>query len=450
MTDLTPSSMHRRRVLRVAGLLLCALIAGTTALDRAHAVVELNITQGNIQAMPIAIPDFVSDGSIDANAAREISNVVANDLKSSGLFLPIDQAAFIEKGLDVTRPPRFEDWRPINAQALVVGRIGNSDGKLRAEFRLWDVLSGKQLAGEQFFTRPKDARRVGHIIADVIYERISGEKGYFDTRVVFVDESGPKDKRVKRLAIMDQDGHNVRLLTTGKDLVLTPRFSPSTQEITYMSFEGGNPKVYLLNIETGQKEIVGTFPGMTFAPRFSPDGQRIIMSLEQAGAANIYAMDLRSRRTTQLTNSPAINTSPSYAPDGRQIVFQSDRDGRQQIYVMNANGSGQRRISSGSGSYSTPVWSPRGDLIAFTKQAGGQFLIGVMKPDGSGERVLTEGFHNEGPTWAPNGRVLMFFRESPGAAGGPRLFSIDLTGYNERLVATPSFGSDPAWSPLIN
>ena len=450
MTDLTPSSMHRRRVCRVAGLLLCALIAGTTALDRAHAVVELNITQGNIQAMPIAIPDFASDGSIDANTAREISNVVANDLKSSGLFLPIDQAAFIEKGLDVTRAPRFEDWRPINAQALVVGRIGNSDGKLRAEFRLWDVLSGKQLAGEQFFTRPKDARRVGHIIADVIYERITGEKGYFDTRVVFVDESGPKDKRVKRLAIMDQDGHNVRLLTTGKDLVLTPRFSPSTQEITYMSFEGGNPKVYLLNIETGQKEIVGTFPGMTFAPRFSPDGQRIIMSLEQAGAANIYAMDLRSRRTTQLTNSPAINTSPSYAPDGRQIVFQSDRDGRQQIYVMNANGSGQRRISSGSGSYSTPVWSPRGDLIAFTKQAGGQFLIGVMKPDGSGERVLTEGFHNEGPTWAPNGRVLMFFRESPGAAGGPRLFSIDLTGYNERLVATPSFGSDPAWSPLIN
>ena len=444
------ASANQLRLRRVASLILCAVIGASVASPRAHAVVELNITQGNIQAMPIAIPDFSSDGSIDANAAREISNVVANDLKSSGLFLPIDQAAFIEKGLDVRRAPRFEDWRPINAQAVVVGRIGNSDGKLRAEFRLWDVLSGKQLAGEQFFTRPKDARRVGHIIADVIYERITGEKGYFDTRVVFVDESGPKNKRVKRLAIMDQDGHNVRLLTTGKDLVLTPRFSPSTQEITYMSFEGGNPKVYLLNIETGQKEIVGTFPGMTFAPRFSPDGQRIVMSLEQAGAANIYAMDLRSRRTTQLTNSPAINTSPSYAPDGRQIVFQSDRDGRQQIYVMNANGSGQRRISAGDGSYSTPVWSPRGDLIAFTKQAGGQFLIGVMRPDGSGERVLTEGFHNEGPTWAPNGRVLMFFRESPGAAGGPRLFSIDLTGYNERLVATPSFGSDPAWSPLIN
>ena len=449
MIDLTPLATLRRAC-RFVALLLGVLTFISAGFTPAHAVVELNITQGNIQPMPIAIPDFASDGSIDAKSAQEISDVVSNDLKSSGLFLPIDPAAFIEKGLDVARAPRFEDWRPINAQALVVGRIGNSDGKLRAEFQLWDVLSGKQLAGEQFFTRVREARRVGHIIADVIYERITGEKGYFDTRVVFVDESGPKDKRVKRLAIMDQDGYNVRLLTTGKDLVLTPRFSPSTQEITYMSFAGDDPKVYLLNIETGQKEIVGTFPGMTFAPRFSPDGQRIVMSLEQGGAANIYAMDLRSRSTVQLTNSQAINTSPCYAPDGRQIVFQSDRDGSQQIYVMNANGSNQRRISSGGGSYSTPVWSPRGDLIAFTKQAGGQFLIGVMKPDGSGERVLTEGFHNEGPTWAPNGRVLMFFRESPGASGGPRLFSIDLTGYNERLVATPSFGSDPAWSPLIN
>ncbi|MGB2932706.1 MAG: TolB family protein, partial [Methyloceanibacter sp.] len=251
-------------------LLLGVLIGVAAGAGPAQAVVELNITQGNIQPLPIAIPDFASDGSIDANAAREISDVVSNDLRSSGLFVPIDPAAFIERGLDLARAPRFEDWRPINAQALVVGRISEGGGRLKAEFRLWDVLSGKQLAGEQFFTRPKDARRIGHIIADVIYERITGEKGYFDTRVVFVDESGPKNKRVKRLAMMDQDGHNVRLLTTGQDLVLTPRFSPSTQEITYMSFEGNNPKVYLLNIETGQKEVVGAFPGMTFAPRFSP------------------------------------------------------------------------------------------------------------------------------------------------------------------------------------
>ena len=413
-----------------------ALVAGS---GQANAVVELNITQGKIQPLPIAIPDFTGDGSIDPQEARAISDVVAADLSSSGLFNPIDQASFIEKQTNFDGVPRFNDWRVVNAQALVVGQIGASDGKLKAEFRLWDVLSGKQLAGEQFFARAKDARRVGHIIADAIYERITGEKGYFDTRIVFVDESGPKDKRTKRLAIMDQDGFNVRLLTTGQNLVLTPRFSPSTQDITYMSYEGETPRVYLLNIETGQKEIVGSFPGMTFAPRFSPDGQRIVMSLERDGNADLFAMDLRSRRTFQLTNTEAIDTAPCYSPDGRQIVFESDRDGSQQIYVMNADGSDQHRITQGEGSYSTPVWSPRGE-----------FLIGVMKPDGTGDRILTEGFHNEGPTWAPNGRVLMFFRDSPGAAGGPKLYSIDLTGYNERQVATPAFGSDPAWSPLIN
>jgi TolB protein len=446
MPPFTPHPICRQSV----ALALIALLAGLGGSQPARAVVELNITQGNIQALPIAIADFAGDGSVDPQEAREISGVVAADLRSSGLFNPIDQAAFIEKDVGTDSVPRFDDWRVVNAQALVVGRIGSSDGRLKVEFRLWDVLAGKQLAGEQFFARAKDARRVGHIIADAIYERITGEKGYFDTRIVFVDESGPKDKRTKRLAIMDQDGFNVRLLTTGQNLVLTPRFSPSTQDITYMSFEGETPKVYLLNIETGQKDIVGAFPGMTFAPRFSPDGQRIVMSLEREGNANLFAMDLRSRRTLQLTNTNAIDTAPCYSPDGRQIVFESDRDGSQQIYVMAADGGNQHRISQGAGSYSTPVWSPRGDLIAFTKLLAGQFLIGVMKPDGSGERILTEGFHNEGPTWAPNGRVLMFFRESPGAAGGPKLYTIDLTGYNERQVATPAFGSDPAWSPLIN
>jgi TolB protein len=435
---------------RLAPLALVLLALAALSPSPARAVVELNITQGTVQPLPIAIPDFAGDGSVDPEIAREVSNVVTNDLRSSGLFVPIDQAAFIEKGVSLDSLPRFEDWRVVNAQALAVGRIGASDGKLRAEFRLWDVFAGTQLAGEQFFARPKDARRIGHIIADAIYERITGEKGYFDTRIVFVDESGPKNKRMKRLAIMDQDGANVRLLTTGQNLVLTPRFSPSTQEITYTSFEGETPKVYLLNIETGQKEIVGAFPGMTFAPRFSPDGQRIVMSLERDGDSNLFVMDLRSRRTTQLTNGRAIDTAPCYSPDGRQIVFESDRGGSRQLYVMGADGSNPRRISQGGGSYSTPVWSPRGDLIAFTKMSGGQFLIGVMKPDGSGERILTEGFHNEGPTWAPNGRVLMFFREQPGSKGGPRLFTIDLTGYNERQVATPAFGSDPAWSPLIN
>lgn len=433
---------------------LCVLLAAGTLLAGvmpARAVVELDITRGRVEPMPIAIAPFLADTLPDQELAARITEVVRADLESSGLFKPVDPAAFIEKIVNVDRAPRFADWRVINVQALVVGSAAQlPDGRVSAEFRLWDVFAGRQLAGQQFFTRARNWRRIAHIIADAVYERLTGEKGYFDTRIVFVDETGPKNARIKRLAIMDQDGHNVRLLTSGESLVLTPRFSPTSQEITYMSYEGGQPRVYLLNIETGQKELVGNFPNMTFAPRFSPDGRQIIMSLEQGGNANIYVMDLQSRRTYRLTDTPAIDTAPSFSPDGRQVVFESDRSGSKQLYVMNADGSNQRRISQGEGRYSTPVWSPRGDLIAFTKQVRGQFLIGVMRPDGSGERILTEGYHNEGPTWAPNGRVLMFFRESPGEGGGPRLYSIDLTGYNEREIATPAFGSDPAWSPLIN
>jgi len=292
-------------------------------------------------------------------------------------------------------------------------------------------------------------RRLGHIIADAIYERLTGDKGYFDTRVVFVDETGPKNQRIKRLAIMDQDGANLRLLTQGRELVLTPRFSPVAQDIAYTTYRSGEPRVVLRNILSGQEQILGDFPNMSFAPRFSPQGDRVVMSLQDGGNSSIFEMDLRSRQPRRLTQAKALDTAPCYSPDGRFIVFESDREGSQQLFMMNADGSGQRRITYGEGSFSTPVWSPRGDLIAFTKRVRGGFAIGVIRPDGSGERILTEGYHNEGPTWSPNGRVILFFRDSQGDNGGPKLYSIDLTGYNERSIATPSFASDPAWSPPL-
>ncbi len=405
--------------------------------------------QGTIAPIPIAIPGFLGD---DPKLAADIAGVVAADLERSGLFRSLDQASFLERISDVNRAPRFPDWRAIRADALVVGRVlRRSDGRVGAEFRLWDVTRGKQLSGQRFTTIAKNWRRIGHIIADQVYERLTGEKGYFDTRVVYIDETGPKKRRVKRLAIMDQDGANVRMLSNGRELVLTPRFSPSSQQIAFMSYGTGQPRVFMMNLETGQRQVVGDFPGMTFAPRFSPDGKKIIMSLQEGGGSSIFEMDLSSRQTRRLTNVPeAIDTGPSYSPDGRPVVFESDREGTQQLYVINWNGSGVRRISFGRGRYSTPVWSPRGDYIAFTKQLMGRFLIGVIRPDGSGERILSEGFHNEGPTWAPNGRVLMFFREQRGGNGGPRIYSVDITGYNERVVKTPSFASDPAWSPLLN
>ena len=429
--------------------MVASLIAVALFVTPAFAQLQGTQTQGTIAPIPVAIPLFLGD---DPQMAGEISNVVQADLERSGLFQPLDRASFLEQIRDVNAAPRFPDWRSIRADALVVGRIvKGGDGKVGAEFRLWDVASGKQLSGQRFNTAAQNWRRIGHLIADQVYERLTGEKGYFDTRVVYIDETGPKEKRVKRLAIMDQDGANVRMLSQGQELVLTPRFSPTNQEITYMSYTGEQPKVFIMNLETGKRELVGDFPNMTFAPRFSPDGQRVVMSLGTPdGESSIYEMDLRSRQSRRLTQSGGIDTGPSYSPDGRQIVFESDREGSQQLYVMNSDGSGVRRLSGVDGRYSTPVWSPRGDYIAFTKQASGRFLIGVMKPDGTGERVLTEGFHNEGPTWAPNGRVVMFFRESQGNNAGPHLFSVDLTGFNERQVATPSFGSDPAWSPLLN
>src|SRR5450755_1033266 len=432
----------RRQFMLASGLTFAALGSRSAWAQR------LRVDPTEFQPLPIAIPNFVAGSPADGDVAVGVTQVITNNLKRSGLFAPIDQAAYIEKITNIDAAPQFQNWKTINAQALVTGRMTlQPDRRLNAEFRLWDVAAGQQLTGKQYSTTPEYWRRIAHIISDQIYERLTGEKGYFDSRVVFVDESGSKERRVKRLALMDQDGANVRYLTKGADLVLTPRFSPSTQEITYMEFGQGDPRVNLLNLETGQREIVGNFPGMSFSPRFSPDGQRVIMSLQQGGNSNLFVMDLRSKATTRLTDTPAIDTAPSYSPDGTRICFESDRGGKPQIYVMAANGGPAQRISFGDGSYSTPVWSPRGDYIAFTGQARGGFSIGILKPDGSGERILTEGFHNEGPTFAPNGRVLMYFSD-PGR--GPSLYTIDITGRNQLKVPTPSLASDPAWSPLLS
>src|SRR5215469_5877122 len=415
---------------------------------------RIDITSGRVEPLPIAIPALAGSTPNESQAGHDIAAVVSADLERSGLFRPLDPRSFIQNFSATDTQPRFPDWRQINAQALVTGAVKTqSDGRLRVEFRLWDVFAEQQLAGYGYTTTQQNWRRIAHIIADEIYKRITGEEGYFDTRIVYVSESGPPDKRIKRLALMDQDGANNRYLTDGRTLVLTPRFSPTAQEITYLSYAKGSPRVYLFNIDTGQQEIVGDFPGMTFAPRFSPDGNRVVLSRAENGVSNLFSLDLRTRRPTRLTDSQAIDTSPSFSPDGSKIVFNSDRGGSQQLYVMGADGGGAKRISFGSGKYGTPVWSPRGDMIAFTKIEGGSFFIGVMRPDGTGERLLTRDFLVEGPTWAPNGRVLMYFRQSPsdsqGHGGSTRLFSIDLTGSNQREVMTSQDASDPAWSPLL-
>ncbi|UTW58105.1 Tol-Pal system protein TolB [Kordiimonas sp. SCSIO 12603] len=443
-------------VRKIIGLFVIAVL-GTVA---AHAQLQVDVTGATRDPVPIAVPDFAPVTDVETPAGRlseigaSISEVITNNLVSTGLFRAVPESAFIERITAARELPSFASWRPLAVQGLVTGRIEIlPNGNLRVEFRLWDVVAELQMEGVGYNTPVSNWRRIAHVISDRIYTRLTGEDGYFDTRIVYIAEQGGATERKKRLAIMDQDGANQQLLTDGSYLVLTPRFSPNRQEITFLSYYNDNPRVYLFNILSNRFEVLGDFPGMTFAPRFSPDGNKVIMTLARNGNSDIYVMDLRTRKVTRLTDNPGIDTSPSYSPDGRKIVFNSDRGGSQQLYVMDADGSNVHRISFGNGRYSTPVWSPRGDLIAFTKIGQRKFRIGVMRPDGNAERLLTDAYQDEGPTWSPNGRVLMFFRTTPfdgtPEGGKPSLWSVDLTGHNERRVNTPYDSSDPAWSPPL-
>ena len=427
----------------------------------AYSLIEADITRGNLDPLPIAVSPLHVDVQSDdyqntkvKDLGNLISSVVENNFKSTGLFNPLNKDAFVQKPDIAHLKPRFEDWSLITAQALVTGKILIKDEKLKVEFRLWDIAANKEMIALAFTTTPSNWRRVAHIISDKIYERLTGETGYFDTRIIYVSETGEKTQRVKKLAIMDQDGANTKYLTLGNELVLTPRFNPTNQLVTYLSYFRNLPRVYLLDIETGMQEVVGNFPGMTFAPRFSPDGKKIIMSFAKDGNSDIYTMDLESRLVERLTEDSSIDTSPSYSPDGKQICFNSDRSGLQQIYTMKSDGTGVKRISFGSGLYGTPVWSPRGDLIAFTKVKNSKFYIGVMRADGTGERLLTENFYQEAPSWSPNGRLLVFYRETKSGKKGEgfsaKLWSIDITGYNERRLKTKTDASDPSWSSLLS
>ena len=427
----------------------------------ANSLVKVDITRGNLDPLPIA----VSPLHVDLNSEKfslfetnklgdEISKVVEKNFRGTGLFNPLKKEAFVQKPDIAHIKPRFEDWRLIKAQALVTGKLSIQKNKLKVEFRLWDTTAAQEMLALSFTTTPSNWRRVAHIISDKVYERLTGETGYFDTRIIYVSETGPKGQRIKKLALMDQDGSNTKYLTLGNELVLTPRFNPTNQLVTYMSYFKNMPRVYLLDIETGVQEVVGNFPGMTFAPRFSPDGKKIIMSFAEDGNSDIYSMNLETRVVEKITDHPSIDTSPSYSPDGKFICFNSDRSGLQQLYVMRSDGTQVKRITFGKGIYGTPVWSPRGDLIAFTKVRKGRFYIGVMRTDGSGERLLTENYYQEAPSWSPNGRVLIFYREtksdSKGKGHSAKLWSIDITGYNERQVKTETDASDPSWSSLLS
>ncbi len=423
------------------------------------AIETISIERGHIDPTPIAINKFEANKKSESGFASDIVDIISNDLKISGMFRPISPAAFLEEKIGITHKPLFVAWRQVNASLLVNGEVKNlPSGQLKVSFMLWDINLGKHLIGESFEVPPRLLRRVAHKIADKIYEKITGDKGFFDTQITYVSESGPFLKRTKRIAIMDYDGANHRYLTDGKNLVLTPRFSPATDKILYISYlQKRKARVYIRDLKTNKDTIVSNYPAMSFAPRFSPGGDTAVMSIAQHGATHIFEINLKTQIIKQLTRGPGIiNTSPSYSPDGKKIVFNSDRGGSRQLYIMNADGSNVERISFGGGAYAAPNWSPRGDYIAFTKIAAGDFKIGVIKPEGldeeNNERIITSGHLVEGPCWAPNGRIIMFTKVTPIGSGSERsrIYSIDLTGYNEREVPTPQDASDPEWSKTLN
>ena len=413
---------------------------------------DMTVNRGVIKPISLAVPSFIKESGANSIISRELAKVISNNLNGTGLFKSIPQTAYVSTPLSFNTPVQFSDWSIINADVLVVGSVGlKPDGRLEVKFRLWDVSQQKEIGkGKQYFTNSESWRRISHKISDTIYTRVTGEGAYFDSRVVFVSETGPKDNRTKRLAIMDQDGANFRLLKHPPSLVIAPRFSPTTNKIIFTGYETGKPRVYLMDLSSGEITSLPELQGMSFAPRFSADGSEIVLSMTENGNTDIFISNLASGTKRRLTTNIAIDTAPSFSPDGNRIVFESDRGGGQQLYIIPSKGGEAKRISFGKGRYATPVWSPRGDLIAFTKIKEGKFHIGVMRVDGTKERLLTTSFLDEGPAWAPNGRVLMFFRETPGKAGAPSIYSIDISGRNLRKIKTSSFASDPNWSQILN
>ncbi len=444
----------RRRLLGLLAGAATAPLAGPLYAPRPAAAqsgpLRIEVTEGVIEPVPFAIPAFLAEGSGAAQYGEAMTRVIAANLSGTGLLREIPETAHVGRIGSFDSPVQFADWRAINARALITGAVRSSGQNLSVRFRLFDVSSGQQMGdGLQLDARSDAWRRMAHRVSDQVYARLTGETGYFDSRVVFVAESGPRENRRKQVAIMDQDGENVQFLTDGSALVFAPRFSPGGDRILFTSYETGFPRIYLMDLSNRRRQVIGDQPGtMTFAPRFSPDGGSVIYSLSVGGATNLYVLNLSNGRRVQVTQTSAIDTAPSFAPDGQRVVFESDRSGTSQLYVMPAGGGEPRRVSAGQGRYSTPVWSPRGDLIAFTKSHAGRFHIGVMRTDGTGERLLTSSFLDEGPTWAPNGRVIMFTREAAGAE--PMLMSVDITGRNLRRIPTPGAASDPAWSPLMS
>ena len=421
----------------------------------ARAELKVDIIAGAVDPISIAIQKFETGKGVSSSDATMIRDVVENDLRRTGLFRIVSHDAFPEY-VKMGEMPDFKSWTAIHAQVLVQASLTlDEEKRYKLEFYVWDVNGTEQIEAQSLVASKKSARRLAHIMADAIYERLTGEVGYFDTQIVFIAESGPVGDRVKRMAIMDQDGYGFRYLSDAKTFVMSPHFSPNMQTVVFLSYRDDDPMIWTLDLDTGAQRKLGQFGGMNFSPRFSPDGTRVALSLVKNGLTHIYEYNLEDKTLRQLTFGNSLDTSPSYSPDGKKMAFNSDRTGRQQIHVLDLETGKEERITFGNGRYATPAWSPDGQFIAFTKIADDTFYIGVMSPNGRNEKILAGGWYMEAPSWAPNSRRVVYYEtEKLGPAETERqshIRSIDIMGQNLYDIEIPDgiSGVEPTWSPRL-
>ncbi len=423
-------------------LLLCGL------LDRASwSKVYIDIRSPSFRKFPLAVAPFRAVSSqAEMRLGDRVTDILNDDLNITGFFSVIDgrsagalgsQAA--EKGVENVD---FQGWSGSGAEALVIGEVTYKENALVLEARLYDVVKKEMILGKRYTGEIHDLSRMVHRFADEVVFALTGEQGFFQTKIVYVSQATGK----KEISLMDFDGRNATRLTHHNSICLSPRFSPDGTRIAFTSYKSGNPDIYIKDLRTGAERRAFRYPGLNISPSWSPDGQRLAMTLSKDGNSEIYTARLDGSDLQRVTDHPGIDVSPTWSPDGRRIAFVSNRGGTPQIYAMDASGQNVQRLTF-EGTYNThPSWSPRGDRIAFDATVRGEHNICTIQADGANFKVLTANLSQcEMPSWSPDGRNLVF---SSNRNGVPNIYLIDAEGTRiKRLTFEKGGDTYPNWSP---
>ncbi|MEN8168764.1 MAG: Tol-Pal system beta propeller repeat protein TolB [Pseudomonadota bacterium] len=416
---------------------------------QAQARLVIEITQGTEGALPIAVVPFGWLGGADSRT--DVADIVAADLARSGRFAPLDKGQMPQQphsGKEIN----FAAWRAAGVEHIVVGRVQSRQGDERmVEFQLFDVVRGVQMTGYSIPASSPRMRRVAHQISDIVYKKLTGQRGAFNTHVAYVTVERSGKESLYRLSIADADGHDEQVILTSKQSLMSPTWSPDGERLAYVSFEKGRSLIYMQEIDSGKRELLAEFKGLNSAPSFSPDGRRLALTLSRDGNPEIYLLDLRSRALTRLTHSRGIDTEASFAPDGKAVLFTSDRGGKPQIYRLkleNGRPVGRPQRITYEGVYNArAAFSPDGKRLVFVHGDGKRFRIAVQDLESGTLRVLSDTRFDESPSFAPNGSMIIYATER-NRRGVLEAVSVDGNAH-QRLGLSRGDVREPAWSPYI-